>query len=252
MTTARAGLVAVAIFVAIVAVSSIAWSGRDRKAGTAAHEVRAWAKPRSKPLSDRRAARQVTHRRETVPGNAPANRYIPTREQLAAFRAGKNPDGRTKRQFNPLTRYITGRPGLRRPSTDDLIQWASHKWRIPTDWIRAVTFVESRWSQAHVGDGGQSMGITQVKWRPDGSVGSGTEPLRKLSTAFNLDFYAASVRYYYDGRCGWCRGSYGRGQAWNSVGAWYSPKPWQNADAQNYVREVQQALENRSWTRIHP
>jgi hypothetical protein len=247
----RAGLVALAIFVAIVAVSSIAWSGRDRKAEIATHDVRAWAKPRSKPLSDKRAATLVTHRRETVPGNVQANLYVPTRDQIAAFRAGKNPNGRTRRPLNPLTRYVTGRPGLRRPSTDDLIQWVSHKWRIPTDSIRAVAFVESRWNQAHVGDGGHSLGIAQVKWRPDGSVGTGTEPLRRLSTAFNLDFYGASIRYYYDGRCGWCRGNYGPGQAWNSVGAWYSPSPWSGPDAQDYVQEVQQALQNHSWTRIH-
>jgi hypothetical protein len=251
MTPARSGLVALAVFVAIVAVTSIAWSGRDQKAQPSAQDVRAWAKPRTKPLSDKRAASQVTHHRETVPANVQANRYVPTHDQLGAFRAGRNPNGRTKRQFNTLTRYVTGRPGSRNPSTDDLIQWASHKWRIPTDWLRAVAFVESRWNQAHVGDGGHSLGITQVKWRPDGSVGTGTDPLRRLSTAFNLDFYGASIRYYYDGRCGWCRGSYGPGQAWNSIGAWYEPTPWLAPDAQDYVREVQQAVQNRSWTRIH-
>ena len=172
MTAARNGLVALGNFVAIVGVSSIAWSGRDRKAETAAHDVRAWGKPHSKPLSDSRAASQVTHRREAVPANAESNSYVPTHEQLVAFRAGRNPNGRTERQFNPLTRYVSGRPGLPRASTDDLIQWVSHKWRIPTDWIRAVAFTESRWSQAHVGDDGQSRGITQVKWRADGSVGT--------------------------------------------------------------------------------
>ena len=60
----------------------------------------------------------------------------------------------------------------------------------------------------------ESMGIAQVKWIPDGSVGAGTEPLRRESTAFNLDFYAATIRYYYDGDCNWCGPDYGSGQAW--------------------------------------
>ena len=134
-------------------------------------------------------------------------------------------------------------------------------------------FVESRWRQGYRGDltavspdwygrypgfsrapGGdqvyQSLGIAQVKWRPDGSVGAGTEPLRWKSTAFNLDDYAATIRYYYDGYCDWCTPGYGAGQAWNSVGAWYSPNPWANASALSYVRKLRQVLKDRAWNRI--
>ena len=47
-------------------------------------------------------------------------------------------------------------------------------------------------------------------------VGAGTEPLRWRSTAFNLDVYGATLRYYYDGRCSWCGPGYAPGQSWNS------------------------------------
>ena len=34
-------------------------------------------------------------------------------------------------QFNPYLQYVDGRDGMTDPSTDDLIQWAAHKWGIP-------------------------------------------------------------------------------------------------------------------------
>lgn len=114
---------------------------------------------------------------------------------------------------------------MRRPSTDDLIQWAAHKWRIPENWLRAEYVVESYWNQFQLGDDTrvssrsyrlypnqsripntsnvyQSLGITQVRWTPSGSLGPGTEPLRWESTAFNVDEQAATLRFYYDNPSG--------------------------------------------------
>ena len=200
-----------------------------------------------------------------------ANRYVPTTAELAEFHAARRKP-RTEGDFNPLTAYVTGRPGMTDPSTDDLIQWVSHKWGIPTNWIRAQMVVESGWQQAHRGDlatvgeswyrqypvfarlagtdsAYESLGLAQVKWLPDGSIGAGTEPLRYKSTAFNLDYYAATVRYYYDGDCSWCSAGYRAGQRWNSIGAWYSPQPWANVGSRRYVRDVQVVLAQRAWTR---
>jgi len=248
-------------------------SDDDPAAGVKSRGERAWGSPRTQPRSDVRAAALVVREPEDVRGNARPNRYVPSRAQLAAFGAERNNHGQTTVEANPLTQYVTGRPGLRHPSTGELIQWVSRKWRIPTDLIRAQMFVESRWRQGYRGDltavpagwygrypgfsrvpGGdqvyQSLGIAQVKWRPDGSVGAGTEPLRWKSTAFSLDDYAATIRYYYDGACDWCTPGYSAGQAWNSVGAWYSPNPWANANALSYVRRLRQVLKDRAWTRI--
>jgi hypothetical protein len=130
--------------------------------------------------------------------------------------------------------------------------------------------VESNWRQSAVGDRRsvsaswlalyppqalisgtsdvyQSMGIAQVKWRPDGSVGAGSEPLRWESTAFNLDYYAATIRYYYSGRCNWCTDGYEGGRAWKSLGAWFQPNPWGNAGQLSYIAKVSAALANRTW-----
>lgn len=231
-----------------------------------------WRPAGSQPLTDAAAAALVTHRPEQRPGNAAANAYVPTDAELAAYRSA-TPSGWT----NFL--LVTGRPGLTTPSTDDLIQWAAHKWGIPEDWVRAQVWVESRypagvgpgpgWNQSSLGDlsvvadsslyppqarvdanhAYQSMGIASVKWRPgdSGLSGAGTEPLRWKSTAFNLDFYAANVRYYFDGHCAWCSSGYAGGQEWNSVGAWFEPDPWGNAQQQTYIGWVQAALAAKPW-----
>jgi hypothetical protein len=231
---------------------------------------RSWVSPGAAPLSDAQAAGLVTHQPETRSGNVAANNFAPTDAQLQAFYSTTNQYGQTSVQWNPLYRYVTGRSGLSNPSTDDLIQWTAHKWGIPEDWIRAQMVVESNWHMNHLGDrttmssawyslypsqarvagtsdAYQSMGIAQVRWRPDGSVGPGTEPLRWQSTAFNLDFYAATIRYYYDGLCNWCGTGYSAGQQWNSIGAWYEPSPWNNASQQSYIQKVASALSQRPW-----
>ena len=93
----------------------------------------------------------------------------------------------------------------------------------------------------------ESMGLTQIKWRPDGSLNPGTEPLRWKSTAFNADYWGSEIRYYYDGYCGWCNPGYSPGQDWNSIGAWYNPSPWNASDAQAYVSRIQGFLAARTW-----
>jgi hypothetical protein len=93
----------------------------------------------------------------------------------------------------------------------------------------------------------QSMGISQIKWQPDNSLHTGTEPLRWKSVAFNLDFYGATVRYYYDGLCDWCAPGYSAGQDLNSIGAWFNPHPWLNAAQLSYIARVTATLADRTW-----
>jgi hypothetical protein len=221
----------------------------------------AWTAPGTLPASDSQAAALVTHQPETRSDNVAANNYVPSDAELSAFHSVGDSD-------NPLNRYVDGRDGLPNPSTDDLIQWAAHKWGIPEDWIRAEAVDESHWHQSAAGDCtsvssqdyalypaqascgtdrvNQSMGLLQIRWTPEG-LHAGSEPLRWKSTAFNLDYYAAGIRYYYDGDCSWCGAGYSAGQQWPSIGAWYSPKPWYNSGAQAYVQRVQTILADRTW-----
>ena len=234
----------------------------------AAGEQRSWRPPGSRPLGDAAAKALVVPRAEARPGNARANRYVPPRRRLTAFRraryrAGPNA-GRRLAAVNPLMKHVSGRF---RGTTDEILQWGAHKWGIPVDVLRAVAVNESGWHQAKRGDREdgveasrypraaridsdsvyESLGLMQIKWRPDGSLNPGTEPLRRRSTAFQVDYTGANLRYYFDGRCSWCRPGYTAGQEWESVGAHYQPTPWKNAGMLTYISHVQEHLTARSW-----
>jgi hypothetical protein len=216
-----------------------------------------WRPAGSPPLSDAEAKALVTPAAETRPGNATANAYVPTQAELAAFHS-------QAASSNPLSAYVTG--GFN-GTTDEILQWAAIKWGIPVDWLHAQAVKESNWNQQALGDRRdgvdaiqyplqaridvdsvyESMGILQIKWRPGNSQGPGTEPLRWKSTAFNADYTASAERYYYDGYCGWCSSGYSAGQDWPSVGAWFSPNPWNNSGAQSYTADVKQILADRRW-----
>ena len=232
-----------------------------------------WAPVGAAPRSDAAAAALVTRRPEIRPGNAAANSYVPGDAELAAFHAAKDSYDEAESYFNPLRRYVTGRPGLAQPSTDDLIQWTAHKWGIPEDIVRAQMAVESWWQQSAMGDltpesdpgafpafscpgGGpscyESLGLAQDRWRPDGSLNPGSEPLRWKSAAFNLDLYGSNIRFYYDGYAaqwgpGMTDNGYTAGQDWMSIGAHFNPYPWNNQGQRDYIAKVKDYLAKRTW-----
>jgi hypothetical protein len=225
-----------------------------------------------RPLGDAAAAATVHPARENRPANAGANAYVPTEEELRRFEQARNEHGETVAQADPYLADVTGHYS---GTTDEIIQWAAHKWGIPADWLRAQYAVESRWRQEAMGDLREetpsdrarlpafscptatscyeSLGITQLKWRPDGEQGAGTEPLRWRSTAFNADYQAATIRFYYDDplgrRSAWGDDTYRPGDAWLSLGGWFQPFPWDNAEQRQYVARVKRALAEHPWTR---
>jgi hypothetical protein len=238
------------------------------------------------PLTDRAAAALVTPEPETRPDNdrpfsvdgvrhAAPNVYVPSSAQLRAFRSSKTSFNQPALKFNPYFRYVDGRDGLTDPTTDELIQWAAHKWGIPENWLRAEYVQESYWNIYQLGDQEpaasqaqyneypyqarvpgeldvyQSLGITQVRWAPDGSVGVGAEPLRWESEAFNIDYQASIVRLYFDdpdgARSAWGDKTYQPCQEWNSIGGWFNSYPWLNAGQAAYIKDVQHLLAIRAW-----
>jgi len=223
------------------------------------------------PLTDAQAAALVAAAAEKRSGNTTANQYRPSATELSAFQNGERDNyGLLPVQQNPYVAYVTG--GFT-GTTDEIIQWGAAKWGIPADWLRAQYVQESNWNQAAKGDLTtvsntslypafsvasstqvyQSLGITQVKWNhPDGNnTGIGTEPLRWKSTAFNVDYQAANVRFYFDNpgnkRSGWGDASYAPCQNWLSIGGWFEPYPWNNSGQQSYVASVQNRLAARPW-----
>jgi hypothetical protein len=235
-----------------------------------------WAPVGSLPLSDAKAAAMVRHRPEQRPQNTHYNDFVPSAAEIAAFHSARTSSGESILRSNRLNAYVDGTSCMSKPSTDDLIQWASVKWGIPTDWLRAEYVHESYWDQQNTGDRAvvpvqwyreypliaqipgsrerevfESLGIAQIKWKPDNSQWAGTEPLRWKSTAFNVDYQAATVRFYYDDpmglRTAWGDSSYAPGNQWLSIGGWFEPYPWNNAGQSTYIMNVQQNLAARTW-----
>jgi hypothetical protein len=158
-------------------------------AAVASRSANVWARPGRLPLSDRAAARLVVRAPEVMPENQIPNDYVPTKRELQAFYNARDSYHHKIVKYNPLFAYVTGRPGIAHPSTDDLVLWAAYKWGIPVSIIKAIVFVESRGRQRSKGDLAvvsrreylrypaqfrvppnkvfQSVGITQVIWEPD-------------------------------------------------------------------------------------
>jgi hypothetical protein len=218
--------------------------------------ITTWRPIGSAPLSDRQAAARVCAKPENRPDNADENRYVASAREIAEFRSTPH--------FSPLVKYVTGDY---KGTTDEILQWAAHKWGIPEDTVRAVAVTESWWRMSEVGDRVDgvdasryppqaridldsvhtSMGIMQVKWKHHDAPHPGTEPLRWKSTAFNADYWGSMIRYYFEGRCDWCAPGYSAGQEWNSIGAWYNPTPWGGSAQLDYINRVKGHLANRTW-----
>ena len=189
----------------------------------------------SPPLSDRAAAARVDRSPfEPRPDNAAENRRIPTRRELRYFR-----------RHGEMTyeRRVTGRF---RGTTDEIIQWAANKHGIAEDIVRAVAVKESWWRMSTVGDNGDSFGLMQIR-RPYHCCPF----LARGSTAFNVDYWGAIIRSYYDGRETWLntveRGEdYGPGDLTGSLGAWFSGR-WRTGPALEYVRDVRRIRRERTW-----
>ena len=223
------------------------------------------------PLSDSAAAADVIPTPEVHAVNNVPNQTVPTSAQLQSFHSALDAWGRPVTSVNPYFKYVTGNfTG----TTDEIIQWGAWKWGIPEDWLRAEYSQESMWKQAALGDKKtvtasdyalyppqariantldvyQSMGLTQVKWTPNGSVGAGTEPMRWTSTAFNVDYQLASIRYLYDNPQGLASANetsnYFSGNAWDSLGGWFEYYPWVSSGQMSYISAVQGRLAVRTW-----
>lgn len=262
--------------VAILAVSSEA-----NAADTRPRDSSGWVQCSTTfaPLSDADAASQVipmTENRASENANASsvvgdANHYRPSAAELASFLTSETfATGELPSQANPYAAYVTG--GFV-GTTDEIIQWGAAKWGIPVDWVRAQYVEESRWNQTDRGDLTtvadatrypafsrfsatqvyQSLGISQLKWNyPDARhSGAGTEPLRWKSTAFNVDYHLAWVRFFFDDpggiRTQWGDSGYRRCGPWLSLAGWFEPYPWGNAGQTDYVGRVQTHLNDRTW-----
>jgi hypothetical protein len=207
-----------------------------RRGSRAATPTTSVAPAGTPPLSDAAAAARVRRSPfEPRPENATATRTVPTAAQLRTFLAESNDWGRC----NPLKARVTG---SFTGTTDEIIQWAAQKWGVGEDLVRAAAVTESFWRASTVGDGGRSFGLMQIK----STASPGTFPMSRDSVAFNVDYYAATLRYYVDGCATWLGSGYAGGDVWGAIGAWYSGD-WHDADSEEYIAKVRAGVGQRRW-----
>ena len=196
------------------------------------------------PRSSKAAARLVTRSGfEPRPANYRDNHRVPGKKMLQAWRSQSE---------MPYRRFVDGRF---KGTTGEIIQWASIKWGIDTNTMRAVAAVESWWDMDTVGDNGDSFGLYQVR-RPYHCLGDCR--IARYFTAFNADYYGAIIRSYFDGRQTWLNTVSGNGRRYRagdlegSLGAWYSGRWWGPPErpVEPYLQDVARRKAERIWT--HP
>lgn len=185
--------------------------------------------PMAAPLADSVAAGRV-HRStwEPRPQNTTANRYVPSDAELTRFWSEQAQYGDIR---SDLIKKVTGRTGLGCATTDEILQWAAHKWGLSEEIERAQAQNESTWTQSAVGDGGVSYGILQIK----STYHTASYPLTERSTAFNADWAMAFLRT--------CIDRFG-GDYWGCLGKYY----WGSyGGGATYIQHVKEKLAARAW-----
>lgn len=150
---------------------------------------------------------------------------------------------------NRVTGNFTG-------TTDEIVQWASCKWGIDENTVRAVAANESSWNQSARGDFANgayhSFGIMQVRHdSADGSLDNGGFPETLEHTALNVDFFAAQLRScfegdFYDGGLWLYGGIQIKGDIWGCIGSYYSGN-WYDSAARSYITRIQGILATKPW-----
>ena len=193
------------------------------------------------PRSSKQAAKLVKRSGwEPRPENRASNRRVPAWKKVKAWR---------KRSEMPYARFVDGRF---KGTTDEIIQWAAHKWGIDTRTMRAVAIVESWWQMSTLGDNGDSFGLYQVR-RPYHCWGKCK--IMRYFTAFNADYYGGIIRSYFDGKQTWLRREsdngkpYRAGDLRGSMGAWYSGRWWgpPSRPIEPYLGWIKERRAERTW-----
>lgn len=189
---------------------------------------------------------RVVKMRERVSANAVANRTKPSRKPNVAGNFGSHPKANA---------HLARVDGNYTGTTDEIIQWASCKWGIDPDIVRAQAFLESSWRQGAQGGitTDQTLCVAGMKAPCPRAFGilqlradyqKNTYPASAQSTAYNIDYSLAYWRSVYDG-VSWL-GSKTVGDMWGAIGAFYSGS-WQTESGKAYANTVQAQLKAKPW-----
>ena len=212
------------------------------------------------PRPDAFCAARVERFPERIPGNVKAD-HTPGPRNRAVL-----PWGPWAHQTDVLwSRYLSKVDGHFTGTTDEILEWAACKWGLAQRWVKAQAVNETSWRQFFIGDGGQSIGILQVKDSqqvPLDNNAWGGFPWTRRSTAVDADFQAAVIRATFDGIRGSnfyggqsvgqiaaAHGGGSRGWDWvmeNAVGSWFSGD-WPRSEAAQYISDFLANLRASVW-----
>jgi autotransporter family porin len=205
---------------------------------------------------------------QSLPSDAEcAAQVVPSGEETRTANARYNQSRGWNKTFPG--RFLSRVSGDFTGTTDEIIQWASCKWGIDTDVVRAQAAQESSWFMSSIGDftdqtswcapghvpGAdgrpgcpESVGMMGVKYR----YHSEAFPEAQQSTAYNVDYTLAVWRSCFEGEEAWLsnqppRSGYRAGDLWGCVGRWYAGD-WRSANANGYISRVQTAMTSQVWT----
>jgi hypothetical protein len=225
--------------------------------------------PHARLRSDSECAKAVLAQpsTETIPQNAEFNATEPTAAELKAFHRQPlwNDEG-SFRDFARVDGKFTG-------TTDQIIRWASCKWGLDENAMRAEAWSETFWIQNTPADRKTDPALCQTPgwngwngvecWQSYGIFQSkvfdfNIWPETRDSTAFNADFRGAYLRacmngdiYYLGSRPpdpgypDYSQGTVDQ-QFWGCMGEWASGS-WYNAGAVDYVTAVIAAMKAAAW-----
>jgi hypothetical protein len=202
---------------------------------------------------------------ELQPSNATANHTTPSAAQLNSFHS--NPtfiDDLPTADYQNIDGNFTG-------TTDQIIRWASCKWGLDENAMRAEAWEETTppdaaWAQSQLGDWTTNESDCQAgAW--DGWNGTGcwksygiyqVQPLTwnvwsevRDSTAFNADFRGGYLRACMNGDVNGLSNGYPGDSStdsrfWGCMGEWYSGN-WNDAGALYYISLVQKWFNSQPW-----
>ena len=187
---------------------------------------------------------------EPVPENTAANSTVPTGLAIPPLEG-----------YEPATTELLSRvDGDFTGTTDEIIEWASCKWGVNADLVRAQAFAETDWMQSEVGDVTEdpaecvagdtvpcptSFGLLQVKHVSH----PGTYPFSRESTAFNVDYSLGLIRACYEGYVAFFPESYRAGDLPGCLGQHFSGR-WKDRDGVDYADGVLEIMGDREWEEL--
>jgi hypothetical protein len=188
----------------------------------------------SAPRSD--CAARVVQTPEHHPDNAALNSYVPSRDQTSTMLASFGVE-----MAQAFARDVDG---AFTGTTDEIFQFYACKYGLDVDLVRAAAWAESTHDALTNGDGGESWGVMQV--RDSTKSHAHAHPAARLSTSYNVDYWAFHLRSCLDGRIGYL-GEKTKNDIWGCVGLWYYGADTHHEKSREYIERVKRNYREQPW-----